>query len=151
MQTDTDVQFVNETPRELPEDFLRLCAQKALAHEGVRGEMSVLIVGAEKMRSLNEQFRGRDEATDVLSFPESENEFPQQSDEKRVYLGEIVVCPEELHVGEGSTERWELAHVVTHGAFHLAGHHHEHSEAAHKELHRIETRIIEEASQEYPA
>ena len=130
---------------------MRLCAEKALAREGVAGHMLVLIVDREKMRSLNRQFRGREEATDVLSFPESENDFPQQSDEKRVYLGEIVVCPEALHIGEGSTERWELAHVVTHGAFHLAGHHHEHSEAAHKELHQIETRIIEEASQAHPA
>jgi len=138
--------FVNETPRAIPEDFLRAVARSAMRHEGVEGELTVLIVAEEKMRELNKQFRGIDEATDVLSFPEAEaprENFPQQNTEKRVYLGEIAVCPALLRIPEGKDERYELAHVVVHGTFHLMGRHHEHSEGAHKELHELEERIIE--------
>jgi probable rRNA maturation factor len=41
-------------------------AQKAL---GLTGEFSVLLTGDERLRALNLQFRGKDKATDVLSFP----------------------------------------------------------------------------------
>ena len=139
--------FVNETPRAIPEDFLRAVALSAMHHEGVEGELTVLIVSEERMRELNKQFRGIDEPTDVLSFPEAEalhENFPQQNTEKRVYLGEIAVCPALLRIPDGKDERYELAHVVVHGTFHLMGRHHEHSEGAHTELHELEERIIEE-------
>ena len=42
------------------------CATKAL---GLTGEFSVLLTGDERLRALNLQFRGKDKATDVLSFP----------------------------------------------------------------------------------
>lgn len=141
--------IINETPRDIPEDFLRSVAEAAMREEGVEGELTVLIVDEARMRELNKQFRGIDEATDVLSFPEAEarnNNLPQQTSANRVYLGEIAVCPTFLRIPEGKDERWEFAHVVVHGTFHLLGRHHEHSKEAHTRLHALEERIIEGAS-----
>ena len=142
--------FVNETPRAIPEDFLRRAATLAMEQEGVSGEMTVLIVDEDRMRQLNKEFRGIDEPTDVLSFPEAESQqsgFSQQTSPNTVYLGEIAVCPALLRIPEGKDEQWEFAHVIVHGTFHLMGHHHEHSEEAHKELHALEERIIASAQQ----
>lgn len=140
--------IINETPRDIPEDFLRSVVARAMKEEGVEGELTILIVDEDRMREVNKQFRGMNEATDVLSFPEAEardESIPQQTSSNRVYLGEIVVCPAFLRIPDGKNERWELAHVVVHGTFHLLGRHHEHSEEAHTSLHALEERIIEEA------
>src|SRR5690349_17869488 len=49
--------------------FLRT-AQRAA---GISGEVNVLITSNDEMRRLNREFRGKDKATDVLSFPAAQN------------------------------------------------------------------------------
>ncbi|MEX0916617.1 MAG: rRNA maturation RNase YbeY, partial [Candidatus Spechtbacterales bacterium] len=93
--------IVNETPRAIPEDFLRRAVALAMEQEGIQGGMTVLIVDETRMRAFNKEFRGIDEATDVLSFPEAESPqdgFSQQTSLNTVYLGEIAVCPALLRI-----------------------------------------------------
>lgn len=97
-------------------------AKAAAKTEGKKGrfKVSLLFAGSDKIRSLNKQFRGRDEETDVLSFP-SEEEY---------FLGDIAVslpraqrqAAEYCH----STER-EIAFLVAHSMLHLFGYDHEES------------------------
>ncbi len=93
----------------------QLCAL-AFACVGVHdGHVAVSFVEAEEMRRLNREHRGRDRATDVLSFPV---DGPGPSAGPRE-LGDVVVCP---------LQTADLAEAVLHGALHLAGFDHERDE-----------------------
>ena len=70
------------------------------------------MVDAEQIRALNREHRGRDEATDVLSFPVDEAGPAVEPRE----LGDVVICPEHTE---------DLIEAVVHGVLHLCGHDHE--------------------------
>jgi probable rRNA maturation factor len=89
-----------------------LCAL-ALASAGVDdGHVAVEFVAAERIHELNREHRGKDEPTDVLSFPIDGADGVAGPRE----LGDILICPEHT-----SDER----EAVLHGALHLAGMDHE--------------------------
>ena len=92
---------------------LRDAAAAALESAGVTdGHLSVELVGAERMRELNREHRGRDRPTDVLSFP---LDGPGAVAGPRE-LGDVAICPE--HAGD-------LREVTVHGVLHLCGMDHE--------------------------
>ena len=72
----------------------RSCARRSLAalrRPGVAdGHLSVELVGEERIRELNRDHRGRDEPTDVLSFP-IDGAGPHAGPRE---LGDVVICPE---------------------------------------------------------
>lgn len=76
------------------------------------GHLAVEIVTEDRIRELNREFRGRDEATDVLSFPVDED----GSDPGPRELGDVVVCPERCV---------DTTEAVVHGVLHLCGYDHE--------------------------
>jgi probable rRNA maturation factor len=94
----------------------RLCAL-ALASAGVRdGHLAVEFVDAARMRTLNGEHRGRDEPTDVLSFPLDGADPGAPGEGVPRELGDIVICPQHtVDVGE----------AIVHGALHLMGMDHE--------------------------
>ena len=98
----------------MPAD-LREPVAAALAAVGVdEGHLAVEIVDAERIRALNREHRGKDEATDVLSFPIDEL-GPAAGPRE---LGDVAICPE-LCVD------MTFAETVVHGVLHLCGHDHE--------------------------
>lgn len=100
-----------------------------------KGEVSILIVGKEKMQELNKQYRGKDYATDVLSFP--------QDDE---VLGDIVICldkaKEQADEYCNTLER-EISFLTVHGCLHLIGYDHEIDEEHEKEMFTLQDEIME--------
>jgi probable rRNA maturation factor len=100
-------------PRGLtPAGVETLCAL-ALASAGVEdGHLAVEFVGEERIRDLNREHRGKDSATDFLSFPVDEDGTSAGPRE----LGDIVICPERTE---------DLAEAVIHGTLHLTGLDHE--------------------------
>ena len=66
----------------------------------------------ERIRELNREHRGRDRATDVLSFPVDEA-GPASGPRE---LGDVVICPEHTH---------DVVEAVVHGVLHLCGYDHE--------------------------
>ena len=65
---------------------LQKLGQAWLGEQGLENqEVSLVLVGARRMRRLNREFRGIDRATDILSFPASA-QVPQNQ-----LLGEIVI------------------------------------------------------------
>jgi probable rRNA maturation factor len=90
-------------------------------------ELSLLVVGDRRIRALNRQWRGRDAATDVLSFP--------LSDPPGIgpVLGDVVISFEtaarRAH-GEGRSTTKELERYLAHGILHLLGYDHERPEDA---------------------
>lgn len=79
------------------------------------GHLAVALVDAKRIRQLNLEHRGRDEPTDVLSFPVDED-GPALGPRE---LGDVVICPDHTE---------DLSEAVVHGVLHLCGYDHESDE-----------------------
>ena len=89
-----------------------------LALEGP-GEMAVRVVGEEEGRALNLQYRGKDYATNVLTFGYSS---------QPVLLADLVLCGpviEQEAREQRKTLRAHYAHLLVHGTLHAQGWDHE--------------------------
>jgi probable rRNA maturation factor len=101
--------------------FLRL----ARAAVGIDGEVHVLLADDATLRRLNRQFRGKDKATDVLSFPAG---APTVFFMEKELAGDLAIS---LETAARQAERYghtlgdEVRVLVLHGLLHLAGFDHE--------------------------
>jgi probable rRNA maturation factor len=128
------VQNAAEGPGVPEFDFIERCARRALA--GREGELVIRIVDEAESASLNERYRGKRAATNVLAFPVGETMAPGPEPKP---LGDIVICgPVVAREAEQQKkpleEHW--AHIVIHGCLHLCGYDHE----ADAEAERMEAR-----------
>ena len=93
-------------------------------------ELSVRLTSDEDVRALNAHWRGKDQPTNVLSFPLAERYEFDQADEEgpELLLGDIVlargVCEREADEKHVSFED-HAAHLLVHGTLHLLGYDHE--------------------------
>ena len=94
------------------------------------GELAVVLTDDRKIRALNRDWRAKDAATNVLSFPAGE---PPGARGSPCLLGDIVIAYETTE-REARAERkpfmHHLAHLAVHGFLHLAGHDHESDDEA---------------------
>jgi probable rRNA maturation factor len=108
-------------------------------HEQV--EVSIRIVDEAEGRTLNRDYRDKDGATNVLSFPAGESVLPEGMSRP---LGDIVICGpvvqrESTEQGKPVADHW--AHMLVHGTLHLLGYDHEIESDAEK-MEALETRIL---------
>ena len=92
--------------------------------EAAGKQFSVAFVSDERMKQLNEMFRGKDSTTDVLSFPNEPDEF----DPDKTNLGDIVISADQAQKQaseNGLTLDGEIKQLILHGVLHLCGHDHE--------------------------
>ena len=103
---------------------IRAWVRAALYVDGTKGgEITVRLVDEEEGRTLNRDYRGKDYATNVLSFP---------YDSEPVICGDLVICApvvEREAREQGKALDAHYAHLVVHGVLHLQGYDHETSEA----------------------
>jgi probable rRNA maturation factor len=121
------------------------------------GRVNVLIASSGTLRSLNQKFRGKNKATDVLSFPAGS----AAQSEKAKLAGEIAISADiaaqnAFRLGHSAAE--EIKILILHGILHLAGFDHErdNGEMARKELRlrralRLPAGLIERASEKSSA
>lgn len=112
----------------------------ALAGHRRAAELSVRYVGSEEGRALNRDYRGRDYATNVLSFPV---ELP--SGVRSPLLGDLVICAPVVAleaIDQGKPRLHHHAHLVVHGCLHLLGMDHERGEADARAMEARERRIL---------
>lgn len=86
--------------------------------------VTVAFVSDRKMRSLNNEFRGKNKTTDVLSFPAVQEEFEAFDDT----LGDVVISIEQAQrqaEENGLTLEQEISQLILHGLLHLCGYDHE--------------------------
>lgn len=103
-------------------------------------EVSVVFSDDAHVRSLNRQYRGKDAATDVLSFPAA----PIGASELGPLLGDIVLARETIRReagADGIAFDAHLTHLVIHGFLHLLGYDHE-QEADAAAMEALETSIL---------
>jgi len=91
-------------------------------------EVTVAFVGDESVQALNRQWRGKDQPTNVLSFPAPATGTPGPR-----FLGDVVLAFETVS-REAAEERKPVAdhvlHLLVHGILHLRGYAHETDEEA---------------------
>jgi probable rRNA maturation factor len=128
-----DVQYAQqETPDAAgevppPQEFERWVSA-ALAGRRERGELTIRVVGLAEGTALNEAYRRRSGATNVLSFP------VDSSPELDVpLLGDLVICAplvlrEAREQYKSPAAHW--AHLTVHGTLHLLGYDHDETRAA---------------------
>jgi probable rRNA maturation factor len=84
------------------------------------GDLVVLLTNDAEVRDLNARFRGKDQATNVLSFPAGDNPHG--------HLGDVAlalgVCAAEAKA-QGKPLADHLRHLVAHGVLHLVGYDHQ--------------------------
>ncbi len=101
-------------------DFVRW-ARAALAGGGV---VTIRLVDADEGQALNREYRGKDYATNVLSFPYETT--------PRV-VGDLVICPSVVAREAGEQNKplaAHYAHLTVHGMLHLQGRDHDNDDEA---------------------
>ncbi len=102
-------------------------------------ELAIHIVGRREGRVLNRQYRGKDYATNVLSFPV---ELPRGVSVP--LLGDIVICAPVVAREareQGKLSRDHYAHLTVHGVLHLLGYDHQRDADAMR-MEALETRVL---------
>jgi probable rRNA maturation factor len=105
----------------LTEPELDRFVTRARRAAGLRGAVNVLVTSNRELQALNRRFRGKDQATDVLSFPALEGV-------KTRYAGDIAISAEIAAqnarvLGHSAAE--EVKILALHGILHLRGYDHE--------------------------
>lgn len=120
--------FENRTnlPQIPTEQQFRLWIWHALKNEYRRADISLILLDEEDARAYNRDYRGKDYATNVLSFAldEGETVLAQNPD---TLSGDLIICPQVV-AGEateqGKTLEAHFAHLTLHGTLHLMGYDH---------------------------
>jgi probable rRNA maturation factor len=143
------------------EAFFEKALQQTLKHLklDIQAEVSLLLVGNEEIRQLNREYRDKDCATDVLSFPLIElNPFNNASylkaleqsidpGTREVVLGDIVISVEramEQAQEYGHSVQRELGFLMVHGLLHLLGYDHEKDEENEQAMNQLQESVLAE-------
>ncbi len=130
-------------------------ALKHLKQPSRQIEMSLSIVGEEEIRKLNQQFRGINSVTDVLSFPTLDlakeqldhRDFPSDAVNAKtgkLNVGDVIICfnrAKEQAKSYGHSLKRELCFLSLHGLLHLLGYDHV-QEGDEKEMNALQDEIL---------
>ncbi len=100
-----------------------------------KGEITFVLVSGPQMKAINFEFRGKDYATDILSFSPMSPES----------LGELILCPSVLKKQarqNGHSLDFELLYMFIHGILHLVGYDHERSLSEEKKMLSLQDRLF---------
>ena len=116
----------------------QLWVDASLAQSYDRLEQTIRIVGEAESRALNSQYRARDVATNVLSFPAQSDYLDYDC------LGDLVICAplvEREANQQNKTNMAHWAHLVIHGMLHLQGFDHQTNTEA-ETMEALEVKIL---------
>jgi probable rRNA maturation factor len=139
------VDIVTESPLWKTVPLVRATLRRAIAaaapKELHKAEVAVVLTDDQSIRALNRQWRGRDEPTNVLSFPAH---LGERGNGGPVHVGDIVIAYETTarEAGaEGKSFLHHLSHLAVHGFLHLVGYDHESYDEA-ETMESLERRIL---------
>lgn len=142
MQVELDLQLATAAGDLPGEAQLRQWCELALRQRTAPSELTIRIVDEAEGRELNHTWRGKDYATNVLSFPA---EIPDGLLDIPL-LGDLVICApvvarEAAEQGKRAEAHW--AHLVIHGCLHLLGYDHI-DDAEAEEMEALERQLLAE-------
>lgn len=127
----------------IPRTTLRRWVQAALF---APAELTIRFVDAEEGRALNREYRGKDYATNVLTFAYTEDE------DSPVTQADIILCTDVLQreaAEQNKPVEAHAAHLVVHGVLHAQGYDHETDDEA-AEMEQLEIDILAELGEANP-
>lgn len=133
-----DITFYNQTEEntEQAEVLIKTIFEQVDTKE----EMSVIFLTSDAIKTMNRDYRGIDKVTDVISFPDKEDD----------YIGDIFICldraKEQASDYNHSIER-EIGFLSVHGYLHLLGYDH-HTEEDEKVMFTKQEEILKKANLE---
>jgi probable rRNA maturation factor len=117
----------------------RESGERALRAIGsAKRDATVVFVSDRSIRELNRRYRGKNLATDVLSFPTEAEPFEVENGS---HLGDVVISVERAAAqakANGSSFSSEIEQLILHGLLHLCGYDHE---TDHGQMNRLELRL----------
>ncbi|MDR3427602.1 MULTISPECIES: rRNA maturation RNase YbeY [Silvimonas] len=123
--------------------LLKTWAEAALRPNVKQAEVTVRVVDAEEGQTLNREYRGKDYATNVLTFT-----FDEDGDMPDIpglpLMGDLVLCApvvEREATEQGKSLESHYCHLLVHGLLHLQGFDHLEDEEA-EEMEALETQIV---------
>lgn len=135
-----DLQIAVEDTSTLPStEQFQLWVDSALSHTNKSWELTIRIVENKESQQLNNEYRGKNKPTNVLSFP---FEVPDGID--LPLLGDLVisaqvVAEEAMEQSKQTSSHW--AHMVIHGCLHLLGYDHIEDDEA-EEMEALEIELL---------
>ena len=134
------VQYASAAPGLPSRPDLRAWTRAALDVDGPDhprgGQITLRFVDAEEGQTLNRDYRGKDYATNVLTFP---------YETEPTVCGDIVICAPVVAreaAEQGKPLAAHYAHLVIHGVLHLLGHDHETSDTDAEAMEAHERRLL---------
>lgn len=131
-------------------DFFRW-AWQAMRPFYRKAEIGLVLLDANEAQAYNRDYRGRDYATNVLSFAQDElDEFALQAAD--TLYGDLIICPqvvEQEAAEQGKSVQAHYAHLTVHGMLHLIGFDHIEDEEA-EEMETLEIRILHQLGYDNP-
>ncbi len=123
------LQIKNFTKQKINKKYLDKVAKKTLKIVKIKKivEISLVITGEKRIRSLNRKYRNIDKATDVLSFGNEDSDDIVKfviSPDDVLQFGEIFICysiAEKQAKEKKHSVRKEFSILLIHGILHLAG------------------------------
>jgi probable rRNA maturation factor len=123
---------------------------ESIAPARARGEVAVALATDARVRTLNRQYRRKDQPTDVLAFPSDESRAPSTGlrqgyggQAESGTLGDIIIATgvaRRQAREAGHSEQTELRVLALHGLLHLLGYDH-HDRADRGRMARVEARL----------
>lgn len=110
-------------------------------------ELTIRIVDKSESAELNEMYRNKNSATNVLAFP-----FEIEENIELKILGDLVICAQIVDLEakqQSKTEMEHWAHMVIHGVLHLQGYDHINSEQA-EEMENLEIQLLKKLGYKNP-
>lgn len=118
-----EINIIDENRLNLRKNFTHDIVQEILNLLELNGEISIYYVDSQKMKNLNNQYRNKNQDTDVLSF-EFKGVMPVEYD----IFGDIIISTEyarKIAKEDSKIYEIEIAELLVHGVLHLAGYEHE--------------------------
>jgi len=122
-----EIDLANRTTRKIEKNFLRKIVRGTLTLAELKFaavKLSLVFVKRAEIRRLNRIWRGKNQATDVLSFNYSSGYNKKKASRQSRLEGEIVLSPEIIAKSakvNGLCFQDELAFIFSHGILHLSG------------------------------
>ena len=133
----------NKTKSKISKHWLQKKVNSILRSTGVkRIDFDLTLLGDRAIRTLNRQFRKKDKATDVLSFPLHEKKVARKGS---IFLGDVVVSipvTRRQAKEHGVSFEQELLFLIIHGVLHLLGYDHEKTESEARVMQKMEQKIL---------
>jgi probable rRNA maturation factor len=123
-----------------PDRLVAFCRKAMKALDIQRAGVSILLCDDKTIRSINKKFRGRNAATDVLSFSQAGGGEPAPNG----MMGDIVISLDTLRRNAselGISQDSELKRLIVHGLLHLQGMDHGRGKGA--EMLRLQEEILD--------